>query len=73
MKFREHLFLLLAVAIFGLALYRWINPSAGGNASPIILVIVALLLAARYAARRQALKRAELLKQVPPRPLGLDD
>jgi hypothetical protein len=38
----------------------------------LIAVVLALLIA-RFAVRRQARKRAELLKAVPRRPLGLDD
>jgi hypothetical protein len=45
----------------------------GSRLNPGILVIIVLLLAARYAARRQARKRSEILKTVPRRPLGLSD
>ncbi|MGH9666444.1 MAG: hypothetical protein ACRD9L_18620 [Bryobacteraceae bacterium] len=39
----------------------------------ILVLIVLLLIGARFAVRRQARERAELLKAVPRRPLGLDD
>lgn len=39
----------------------------------MLIVIALLLIVARFAIRRQAKKRAELLKSVPRRPLGLDD
>jgi hypothetical protein len=41
--------------------------------NPGIVFLLLGLLGARYAARRQARKRADLLKAVPKRPLGLDD
>ena len=37
------------------------------------LAVVALLLGARWASQRQARKRAEILKAVPRRPLGLSE
>jgi hypothetical protein len=37
------------------------------------LIFIALLLAARWASQRQARKRAEILKEVPRRPLGLSE
>jgi hypothetical protein len=45
----------------------------GSRVNPGVLVIIVLLLAARYAARCQARKRSEILKTVPRRPLGLSD
>lgn len=39
---------------------------------PIVFVVAALF-AARLALRRQARKRAQILKEVPKRPLGLND
>ncbi|HLJ18406.1 MAG TPA: hypothetical protein VKV15_28205 [Bryobacteraceae bacterium] len=39
----------------------------------VLGVIVLLLIVARFAIRRQAGKRAEMLKSVPRRPLGLTD
>jgi hypothetical protein len=45
----------------------------GPRVSPSVLIVVALLLSARYAVQRQKQKRAQLLKEVPRRPLGLDE
>ena len=41
--------------------------------SPGILIVIAALMGARTALRRQAQKREEILKAIPQRPLGLDD
>ena len=40
---------------------------------PATLLIIAFLLAARYATQLQARNREKLIKSVPKRPLGLDD
>ena len=40
---------------------------------PVTLLLIAALLAARYATQLQARKRADILKAVPKRPLGLDE
>ena len=40
--------------------------------SPAILLVIAALMGARTALRRQGRRREEILKAVPKRPLGLD-
>ena len=65
----------LAVVALSLALVQFINPAGPrmSRISPGFLIVIALLLGARYAARRQARKREEILKAVRRRPLGLSD
>jgi len=65
----------LAVIALVLAIAQFVAPFGPRvfRISPGILVIAALLLAARYGAHRQAKKRDEILKAVPRRPLGLSD
>ena len=72
MKFRENLTLLLAVVALALSVAQLIHPF-GFAVHPGIMLVIALLLALRYAMRWQAKKRGDLLKTVPPRPLGLSD
>jgi uncharacterized membrane protein len=71
MKLLAHGTLVLAVVVLGLAAYEFLHPSAAFRIGPVPLLLLALLLVVRYLARRQAQKRQELLKSVPPRPLGL--
>jgi hypothetical protein len=64
----------LMVIALTLAVAEFISFGArGSRLNPGVLVIIVLLLGARYAARRQAQKRSEILKAVPRRPLGLSD
>ena len=64
--------LLVAAIALALAVIQWVHPFSA-RLSPMVLIVVALLLGARYAVRRQARKRSEILRAVPRRPLGLDD
>ncbi len=75
MKLRVSLTGALVFIALSLAVVQFINPFGARmpRVSPGFLILIALLLAARYAARRQAQKRAEILKAVPRRPLGLSD
>ena len=61
-----------AVVVLALAIYAALNPGSS-RLSPAALFVIALLLGVRYAARRQAQKRAQTLKEVPKHPLGLDE
>ena len=63
--------MVIALALAAVELIRF--GARGSRINPGVLVIIVLLLAARYAARRQARKRSEILKAVPRRPLGLSD
>ena len=72
MKFRDNLTIALALIAFGLSVAQMIHPF-GFVIHPGILLVIALLLVLRYAMRWQAKKRGDILKTVPPRPLGLSD
>jgi hypothetical protein len=71
-KFRDNLTIALALIAFGLSVAQMIHPF-GFVIHPGILLVIALLLVLRYAMRWQAKKRGDILKTVPPRPLGLSD
>jgi hypothetical protein len=72
-KRRQTFTAVLGVIFLILAVVRMIHPFGTGTFlfSPALLIVLALLLGGRYAAQREALKRAEILKKVPRRPLGL--
>jgi hypothetical protein len=53
--------------------YELTQPADTRRLSPLILFTIAALFAARIAARRQARKREQIVKEVPKRPLGLGD
>jgi hypothetical protein len=61
-----------ALAVLGLAGWEFFSRREY-RIGPGTLLMIGLLLAARYAIQLQAKRRAALLKAVPPRPLGLDD
>jgi len=71
-KFRENLTIALALIAFGLSIAQMIHPF-GFVVHPGILLVIALLVVLRYAMRWQAKRRTDILKDVPPRPLGLSD
>jgi hypothetical protein len=71
-KFRENLTIVLAAVALGLSIAQLIHPF-GFAVHPGIMLVIALLLILRYAMRWQVKKRGDLLKTVPPRPLGLSD
>jgi len=62
-----------AIVALALGVYELTQPADTRRLSPLILFAVAALFAARIAARRQLRKREEVLKAVPPKPLGLDE
>jgi hypothetical protein len=73
-KIRDIFAPLGAVLALGLALVELFQPTESRltRLSPGILIVIAALMGARTALRRQARKREEMLKAVPQRPLGLD-
>jgi hypothetical protein len=56
-----------------LGFFELTQPAETRRLSPLILFTIAALFAARIAARRQARKREQIVKEVPKRPLGLGD
>jgi len=64
-----------AVLALALAIVELFQPADSRitRLSPGILLVIAALMGARTALRRQARKREEMLKAVPRRPLGLDN
>ena len=75
MKIRDIFAPVGAVLALALAIVELLQPAGSRltRLSPGILLVIAALMGARTALRRQAQKRQELLKEVPKRPLGLDD
>jgi hypothetical protein len=71
-KLRENLTLVLAVLALLLAVVQMVHPF-GFNIHPWMLIVVALLLGMRHVMRRQKVNRADVLKEVPPHPLGIAD
>ena len=73
MRFRTQFALLMALLVLGLSIYEYANPSRQNRIGPGTLLVIAMLLGLRYVFVRQAQKRSDLAKSVPPRPLGLSD
>jgi hypothetical protein len=71
-KFNDNLLLVLAAVALALAIVQEVHP-IGFRIQPGVMIVVALLLTLRWALRRQRQKRADILKDVPRRPLGLSD
>ena len=72
MKFPINTTAIAAVIVLGLTAWEYLSRKEY-RIGPGTLLLIFLLLAARYAAQLQAKKRADLIKSVPKRPLGLDD
>ena len=73
-KFHVNTTAMLAVIALSLGLVHWISPLPGmARISPQAFLLVGALFGLRYAVRREAQKREEILKSVPRRPLGLDE
>jgi hypothetical protein len=70
---RANFSLALAVILLVVGVIQWIRPFSAAPVNPLLLVIAALLLIARYLVARQRQKREEILDSVPKRPLGLSD
>ncbi|HEY7335164.1 MAG TPA: hypothetical protein VH639_09790 [Bryobacteraceae bacterium] len=62
-----------AAVTLALGIYELTQPADTRRITPFILFTIAALFAARIAARRQIRKREQIVKAVPPKPLGLDD
>ena len=73
MRFRTQFALVMALLVLGLSIYEYANPSRQNRIGPGTLLVIAMLLGLRYVFVRQAQKRSDLAKGVPPRPLGLSD
>ena len=72
MNLRENIAIILAGAAVALGIAQEIHPF-NGRVQPMVMFLVAGLLALRWLLRRQARKRASLLKKVPEHPLGIGD
>lgn len=70
--FREYVPLGLAVVALLLAIAQSVHPF-GFRVHPALLLMVAFLLGLRHVMRRQRRNREQILKSVPPQPLGLND
>lgn len=73
MRFRTYFALVMALLVLGLAIFEYANPSRRNRIGPGTLLVISLLLGLRYVFVRQAEKRSNMAKNVPPRPLGLSD
>ncbi len=73
MRLRTQFALVMALLVLGLAIFEYANPSRQNRIGPGTLLVISLLLGLRYVFVRQAQKRSDLAKSVPPRPLGLSD
>ena len=72
MNLRENITIILAGTVLALGLAQEIHPFSR-RVQPILMFLVAGLLALRWLLRRQARKRASLLEKVPEHPLGIGD
>jgi hypothetical protein len=70
---RANFSLALAVVLLVIGILQWVRPFSAAPVSPVLLVIAALLLMARYALARQRMKREQMLDQIPKHPLGISD
>ena len=73
MRFRTQFALVMALLVLGLSIYEYANPTRENRIGPGTLLVIAMLLGLRYVFVRQAQKKSDLAKSVPPRPLGLSD
>lgn len=62
----------LALVLFVLGVVQMVKPFSAAPVNPYLMLVAAVLLAARYFAVRQRMRRDELLRNVPKHPLGLD-
>jgi len=72
-RFRTYFALVIALLVLGLAIFEYANPSRQNRIGPGTLLVISLLLGLRFVFVRQAEKRFNKAKEVPPRPLGLSD
>lgn len=73
MKVRLNSTVALTLVAVAVAVFEVIRSGGNFRVPAFILIVIALLLGARYAARRQAQRRDEMLKAVPKHPLGISD
>ena len=64
---------MMALLVLALSIYEYASPTRQNRIGPGTLLAIAMLLGLRYVFVRQAQKRSDLAKSVPPRPLGLTD
>ena len=64
--------LALAVVLFVLGVVQMVKPFSAAPVNPVLMMVAAVLLLARYAAVRQRQKREQMLRSVSKHPLGLD-
>lgn len=69
---RDNIAVILAAAALALGVVQEIHPF-NRRVQPMLMFLVAGLLALRWLLRRQARKRASLLEKVPEHPLGIGD
>ncbi len=72
MNLRENIAILLAGNVLALGLAQEIRPFSR-RVQPMLMFLIALLLALRWLLQRQARRRAEWIEKVPDHPLGLGD
>ena len=72
MFFRENIAIVLAAAALAVGIAQEVHPF-NRRVQPMLMFVVAVLLALRWALRRQARKRQSLLEKVPQHPLGIGD
>jgi hypothetical protein len=71
--YRPSFSLALAIVLLIVGVLQWVRPFSAAPINPLLIILAAVLLGARYLAVRQRQKRAEILKQVPKHPLGLSE
>lgn len=69
---RENIPIILAGVALAMAVVQTIHP-IGFRVHPMLMFVVAALLALRWVLRRAAKKRRVLLENVPERPLGIGE
>ncbi len=65
--------LVLAAVVVCLGVVQMVHPFSGAPFNPILLILIGLLLFARYGMARQRQKRIEMMNEVKDHPLGLVD
>ncbi len=71
--YRPSFSLALAIVLLCVGVLQMVRPFSAAPVNPVLLIIAAALLMVRYFALRQRQHRAEIMKDVPKRPLGIGD
>jgi drug/metabolite transporter (DMT)-like permease len=71
--YRPSFSLALAIVLLFVGVLQLVRPFSAAPINPVLIIIAAVLLVARYLALRQRQKRAEILKRVPKHPLGISE